>query len=222
MDSFAYVHVGCGFVAPDEWENFDVSPTLRLERIPLLGRLIGRFSGNAESFPANVRHGDIRRELLSPEGKAAAIYCSHVLEHLARSEAEQALANCYRMLRPGACLRVVIPDLEARIRRYVEERDMGRPDAAHRFMSRSGLGLGSRSAGMIGTLRAAFGNSRHQWMWDEASLREALVSAGFVNIRRVQFGDWSDQMFALVERADRLVDDGMAELAFEATKPDSE
>ena len=34
-----YIHYGCGLDAPKEWINFDASPTLRLQKTPLLGLL---------------------------------------------------------------------------------------------------------------------------------------------------------------------------------------
>ncbi len=46
---------GCGFNAPSGWKNFDVSPTLRFERLPLIGRL---YSKNQQRFPENVEYGD--------------------------------------------------------------------------------------------------------------------------------------------------------------------
>jgi hypothetical protein len=33
-----YVQYGCGWSAPKEWVNYDASPTLKWERIPILGR----------------------------------------------------------------------------------------------------------------------------------------------------------------------------------------
>ncbi|MCI5142460.1 MAG: methyltransferase type 11, partial [Candidatus Electrothrix sp. ATG1] len=30
-----FIHYGCGLSAPESWLNFDASPTLRLQRIPL-------------------------------------------------------------------------------------------------------------------------------------------------------------------------------------------
>ena len=51
-----YVNVGCGFDAGDGWLNFDASPTLRFERVPVLGRL---YTKNDARFPESVRYGDI-------------------------------------------------------------------------------------------------------------------------------------------------------------------
>jgi hypothetical protein len=58
-------------------------------------------------------------------------------------------------------------------------------------------------------------------MWDEKSMTAALHDAGFVDIRRCQFGDASDPDFALVEEHDRFVDPtlNIPELALEARRP---
>lgn len=48
-----------------------------------------------------------------------------------------------------------------------------------------------------------FSNSRHQWMWDEPSLLDALAQQGFKNIRQRDYGEWSDQRFEAVEKQDR-------------------
>ena len=42
--------------APSDFDNFDVSPTLRFERIPIFGAL---YTKNSTRFPANVKYGNI-------------------------------------------------------------------------------------------------------------------------------------------------------------------
>ena len=39
------------------------------------------------------------------------VYHSHILEHLERPYAEHLLQECFRVLKPGGLLRVVVPDL---------------------------------------------------------------------------------------------------------------
>ena len=57
MDKKLYVQYGCGLSAPNEWKNFDVSPTLRFQKIPFIGKLLkNRLNVN---FPNNVVYGDI-------------------------------------------------------------------------------------------------------------------------------------------------------------------
>ncbi|MBD1933183.1 MULTISPECIES: hypothetical protein [Cyanophyceae] len=51
-------------------------------------------------------------------------------------------------------------------------------------------------------LKELFSNSRHQWMWDEPSLTEASIKHGFKNIRRCEYGNWSNPI-GTVESKDR-------------------
>ena len=51
---------GCGFSSPNKWINFDASPTLRFEQIPVLGKLLTRRSSHKTSrFPKNMKYGNM-------------------------------------------------------------------------------------------------------------------------------------------------------------------
>jgi ubiquinone/menaquinone biosynthesis C-methylase UbiE len=196
----ALVQYGCGLSAPSGWVNFDASPTLRLERVPLIGVL------RAESkrlFPLNVKYGDIVRGLPVASHSCRAVYCSHVLEHLSFEDFQTALSNTRRILVPGGIFRLVVPDLRAAAQRYVADES---DTAATRFMSETYLGVQSRPRGLSGLLRSWLGNAQHLWMWDFESLRRELQAAGFSQIRRAQFGDSEESGFAAVEEQPRWVD----------------
>ena len=147
-----YVQYGAGLCGPENWTNFDISPTLRLQRLPLIGGIFNRLG---PKFPRTVRYGDIIRGL---------------------------------------------PDLEQFIREYA---DSDEPDAALTFMTRTYLGQPNRKKGLSGLMRAWMGNAAHLWMWDYKAMSAELTKAGFVNIRRAQFGDSGDEMFEAVEDESR-------------------
>jgi SAM-dependent methyltransferase len=198
--SSLYVQYGCGWSAPREWRNFDASPTLRFERLPLLGRLYTR---NTTRFPDNVAYGDIVRGLpIAPES-CAGVYCSHVLEHLALEDFRKAIRNSLRLLKRDGTFRLVLPDLEHEARTYLGN---PAPDASLRFMRDTCLGEERRPRGLGGALAFWLGNSRHLWMWDFRSLSAELESAGFRNVRRATFGDSADPMFRFVEDRSRWQD----------------
>lgn len=196
-----YVQYGCGFSAAEGWLNFDASPTLRFERIPLLGRLHTR---NSQRFPDAVRYGDIAKGLPLPSASCAGVYASHVLEHLSLQEFHAALAETARLLAPGGIFRLVVPDLEVICRTYLREADEGSPLAGERLIRGLQMGRESRRRGLAGFMIDWLGNSHHQWMWDEQGLRMHLARHSFVNIRRATFGDSDDAMFARVEAEDRF------------------
>lgn len=214
-----YVQYGAGWSAPDGWINFDASPTLRIERLPLVGRSLGRLARNPEPFPNNTRYGDIIKGLPIADGSVDGLYASHVLEHLTLADMRRALANSYRMLKPGGVFRLIVPDLRARAAAYLQSDND--PEAAYTFMRLSHLGQeGTRSTG-LGRIRQMLGNSSHLWMYDYPSMARELESVGFVEIRQARFGDAADRMFDRVEDEHRFIDDGMVELAIEAKRPAS-
>lgn len=199
-----YVQYGSGAIwTPGDWINFDASPTLVVQRTPVLGRLLKRRLNVI--FPDTVRFGDITKGLPGVADNACdGIYCSHVLEHLSLTDFHKALEHTYRMLRPGGTFRLVVPDLEYYARQYIARLDAGDPTASLQFGRDTLLGQEVRPRGVKGLLSTFWGNSHHRWMWDFASISQALTAAGFTAIRRCQFNDSPDPMFRQVEAADRF------------------
>jgi len=200
MSAALRVQYGCGFSAPVSWRNFDGSPTLRFERFPLLGRL---YTKNAQRFPENVEYGDIVKGLPVADGSCQLVYSSHILEHLSLEDLRTALRNTYRMLVGGGTFRVVLPDLEYMIGAYLRDSS---DTAAVTFVRETALGREQRRRTLPAFVAEWLGSGQHLWMWDFKSLRRELEDAGFVEIRRAQFGDAKDPAFADVEDPDRWRD----------------
>jgi hypothetical protein len=193
-----WIHFGCGLCAPVEWSNYDSSPTLQLEKLPLVGALVP--AGPYGRFPKNVLYGDIVKGLPVAPATAELVYCSHVLEHLSLADLRTALRNCRRMLQEGGVFRLVLPDVEYMIEQY---RNDVSEQAAIRLMEHTLLGCPKRDRGLRGFVRSWLGNSRHLWMWDYKSLAAELRDAGFHNVRRAAYNDSLHEAFRLVEQADR-------------------
>lgn len=193
-----YVQYGCGLSCPEGWENFDSSPTLRLQRIPIVGRFIRR--RGLEPFPRRVRVGDITRGLPIKSGSCKGVYCSHVLEHLAVQDFRKALRNTYDLLASDGTFRFVLPDLERYARDYL---DSDSDTASLTFMSDAHLGNNERRRGMNAILHALFSGSSHLSMWDEKSLTRELAETGFTEIRRARTGDSRDDRFTGLEAENR-------------------
>ena len=161
-------------------------------------------------------YGNIVKGPLCKMGTADAIFCSHVLEHLTLEDMRRALRNIYAMLKPGGVFRLIVPDIEIRIKRYVDSSESTR---AHEFVKMSGLGRAEPSAGLIVKLYQAFRTSGHRWMYDWGSMSEELSRAQFTAIRRCEFGDADIKEFAEVEDHSRFVKPLLGpELAIECRK----
>ena len=197
MNKHFYLQYGCGQSAPQGWRNFDASPTLRFERIPVIGKL---YTKNATRFPENAEYGDIVTGLPVEAASCDVVYCSHVLEHLALADFRIALRNTLSLLRPGGTFRLVVPDLEFLADQYLQC-PLNR--AAHNFMSESYLGHERRMRGIAGFLTSLLGNSQHLWMWDYKAMQMELLESGFVDVRRAFFGDSENERFSEVESKDR-------------------
>ena len=193
-----YVQYGCGLNAPKTWRNFDASPSLRLQRLPVVGPLFAHFASPV--FPENVEYGDIVKGLQIRAGSCSGLYCSHVLEHLSLRDFRVAIRNSRGLLKDGGIFRLVLPDLETIARAYLSS---AAEDACSQFMETSLLGSVERTRGLVSFLRQWLGNSAHLWMWDFKGISAELGDAGFRGVRKAEFGDSDDKRFSEVEDPDR-------------------
>ncbi len=185
------VQFGCGMRPGPSWVNYDVSPTLRLAKIPGLKKLL-----RLPDWSANVLYGDITRGLPIESGSCSRLYCDQVLEHLAREDVFAALQECRRLLSPGGVFRLFVPDLKAIASSYVKGDESS---SAEWFMETIGLGFSSRPRTIGQRLREYMGNSRHLWAWDAHSMSAALKVAGFSKVKQVHYRDSGDPLFDELE-----------------------
>jgi len=182
-DSGIKVNVGCGLSPTPGWLNFDNSFSVRVARWPAVPVLLARFGllgGPSAKLTAMARRGAVRFanaavRIPCPDESAAAVYSSHMIEHLDRAEARVFLAEARRVLRPGGVLRIAAPDLSRLAHNYVDTGD------AERFVAGTHMGL-DRPAGLRGWLKwTLIGPRHHLWMYDGESLAALLREAGFID-----------------------------------------
>jgi len=150
------INLGCGALAREHWINIDGVP-----------------------LNSNTLALDLRNPLLIADGAAQHIHCEHFLEHLTLEDGKQLLRECFRILRSGGTLRLILPDAEKYLRAYVND------DAAF-FERLKNLGNPSvpfQSPIEIINQMFRMGND-HLHAWDEKSLRYYLGQVGFVEIQR--------------------------------------
>lgn len=100
-----YANLACGGVFIDDhaWVNFDFASTNPC--------VIGT---------------DLLRRLPLGDATCDVVYSSHFLEHIPRAKVGNFLSECYRVLKPGGTLRLVLPDFEAMCKEYLRQRVSGR------------------------------------------------------------------------------------------------
>ena len=192
-------HIGCGYTIGKNWFNYDNSLVAAIERVPILKMLIKL---NNKKFPQGLMYGNIVKNLLCAENTADNIYCSHVLEHVPLNDGKKILRNIYRMLKTGGILRIIVPSLEARVKKYIQNKD------AHSFIQSLGCFKNDENDNFLKKLRFLFGASRHKWMFDKNSLYDELKDAGFDDskIRVCEFSDSGLDIFSEVEDKDRFIE----------------
>jgi len=150
---------------------------------------------NADFFPLNALRRlkgeetqevdwalDLRRPLRCEDAFFEGVYAEHVLEHLRIADTRRLLAELWRVMAPGAVIRIIVPSLEKYAAYYAGE-------VPHENF-------------LKWKIRAeAMWNLNHNWghkcCYDFELMAEILAEAGFEEIRRCAFGEGADPRLLL-------------------------
>lgn len=190
------VNLGCGQTPIQGWVNFDSSPSVRLAHLPFsgalatLGNQLGLLRDKQVEYikfccTANIRYGNGLGRLPLPSNSCQVVYSSHVLEHLARSiEAPTFLGEVFRILKPGARVRLAVPDLDILVHNYQAN---GNADA---FIASLHILHRARCRGLTRLNQLlARDRSLHRWHYNENSLVSLLAASGFIDARAYPPGE---------------------------------
>jgi len=104
MSNIKRVNSGCGRNVVEGWINIDKSRNIALSKHYFLKLLfyklgiISRTLYEANWSGKNIIRHDIRKKLPLNDESVDYVYCSHVLEHLTREEAEKVCQDVYESL----------------------------------------------------------------------------------------------------------------------------
>ena len=221
------LHLGCGLNTPADWLNVDGSWNAKVAKYPLIKRIIRRVGLiPVEQFEipwnSEIFIHDVRSPLPFQDGGFRYIYASHLLEHLYWEEGQRLIRECLRVLKPGGCLRMVVPDLRAIIEEYnhrdsVENASVKKAD---RFNDRMLLRARRPPSGnflyRIYSLLNDFHS--HKWMYDADSLTKCLQDAGFIDVQEMAFCDSRISSIEDIEVPERVLDG--AGICVEGVRPE--
>lgn len=198
------INLGCGPIGRDDWINFDWGILAFIHSFPFIEKLFYKMgfipAGYKTKWPKNLKLYDCRRKLPFVFDSIDFIYASHFLEHLKKFEAERVLKECFRVLKKGGVLRIIVPDLKKILSRYIEKDskfflDSVGPEERQKL---GGLAIADLLNMMfypefyrvkfygISRLAALFIRP-HKWMYDFESLSRLLKGFGFKAIEEREF-----------------------------------
>ena len=120
---------------------------------------------------------DLRFTLNCDDNIWDGVFTEHTLEHLYPDKAYKLLAELYRTMKPGAQLRVTVPDLEKYISYYCGQK------VDHKFEQWT---TGCEA------VRNLTQNYFHLSLYDSQLLAKCLNESGFINVQKVSFMHGND------------------------------
>jgi predicted SAM-dependent methyltransferase len=142
---------------------------------------------------------DLRYPLHCKDAICDGIYCSHTIEHFLPDDAIRLIREFYRILKPSAYARIIVPDFGTAMKRYINQAyPPGRTAGCEVIMGYT------QTWGHLST-------------WDEEFLTQVLTEAGFVNIQVVEFGVGGRDQRLVKEESSRKEES----IVIEAQKPDT-
>jgi len=228
--SYQKLHLGCGLRTPSDWLNVDGSWNARLAKFSKLRKIVGRtklISPEQFDIPWNseIFIHDVRSPLPFERDSFQFVYASHLLEHLYWEEGQKLFRQCFRVLKPGGCLRIVVPDLKVIARKYmadspVENDSKNELTSADQFNDH--LLMHGRcpppSGNLLYRIHTALNDFHtHKWMYDADSLTQCFRMVGFTEVREMACHDSRIAGIEAVEDPERVLNG--AGVCIEGIKP---
>lgn len=170
------LQLGAGTNPLDEWFNTDVAP----------------------STPG-IHYLDSTQRFPFEDQTFRYIFSEHHIEHITYPEGLAMLRECYRALKPQGKLRIATPSLETLLHLYTTTRN-DQQQRYIRFITDTFLQGRGYYYNPVFVINNAFRNWGHQFLYDQATLKNAMEEAGFVGITVERPGESADEHLRSIER----------------------
>ena len=168
-----YINLGSGFKTFDDYINIDFFS----------------FSNKADY------EADFRYPLKINDDCVDGIFTEHVLEHLTYDQVERLLKECYRILKPGGIIRIIVPDVSIFIEKYcLNDTDWFSQWEKHVFIESEDVTRRNRR--MISKMTAVSFVTQeygHVSCWDFETLEIFLATANFKMTEKTAFEQGSNK-----------------------------
>jgi predicted SAM-dependent methyltransferase len=150
------LQIGCQSHPFDGWLNVDIEP--KADGIA--------FMDATERFPL-------------PDNTFSYVYSEHMIEHISLAQGLFMLKECYRIMKPGAAIRLVTPNLKFLVDFYTESKN--ETQQAYQEFSKKYFKSPSVYNDAV-VMNNFFRDWGHQFIYDEKTLHAVLKESGFKNI----------------------------------------
>jgi predicted SAM-dependent methyltransferase len=192
------LQLGTGSNVYDGWLNTDVSDFKRKNEVVYL---------------------DARQPFPLPDAAFDFVFSEHMIEHVTYADGLHCLRECGRVLRPGGRIRIATPSVDRLIPLYGDDLS----DVQRRYIRWSiDTFVDDADAYLPGfVLNNMFRNFEHRFLYDGATLRHALESAGFVDVEEWPVGESAEPQLVGLERHMRAAAEfnELETLVLEARRP---
>lgn len=176
------LQLGAGTNILEGWLNTDLSPS-----------------------SASVCYLDTTRRFPFADESFEYVFSEHHIEHITYKEGLFTLRECYRVLRPGGIIRLATPDLGVLLGLYTPEPDELQQRYIRFIAERFLPGIQTPRPAFV--INNAFHNWGHQFLYDRATLQQALTEAGFLDISFTRPGESNNRHLRQIERHGQFIGD---------------
>jgi predicted SAM-dependent methyltransferase len=174
-NTFRKLHLGCFNFPVGGWVNADITPHIRIARVPGLAWLVykagkmthERYREHQKGIFDKIQYVDVTKRIPFANGEFDFAFSCHMLEHLYFEDALHCLREVYRVLKPGGICRTVIPDLD----RIISEYDPANPEPVLKRIFSTDERV----------------KNEHHWLYNEQNLSRLLKQVGFKQVYRCAY-----------------------------------
>ena len=160
---------------------------------------------NFKKLPDNIVVHDLRKGIPFKNNSVDAVYHSHLLEHIDRTNVKNFLREVFRVLKPNGVHRIVVPNLYFLCKSYIEnyekcntqniiseKHDNYIAAILEQSVRKEAYGSSKQNKVLRIIENILLGDARkrgetHQWMYDDINLANILNEIGFKNIKTQTF-----------------------------------
>jgi predicted SAM-dependent methyltransferase len=173
------LHLGCGWNLLPGWLNTDYLPQCR-----------------------EALYLDVRRPFFFHDETFDYIFSEHMIEHMSYHEGLNMLRECHRVLKKSGRVRISTPDLSFLLKLYDDDKSSLQRE--YIAWSNTTFLEDAPDDSEVFVINNFMRNWGHTFIYDEATLRTAMIQSGFANITKCDLQQSNNLEFCNLENPTRI------------------